>query len=286
MGLSWGDLNPLSWPGQVGRRLEKDFGDGEKEKAKKDALNNQANQADAFRDYSTTSVGALGTELGGDRERMRRRAMGYDSLSSEQLRQGLQQQMSAQQAAAASAAPQNAVMASRNAMMNMGRAQAGLSGQMAMAGIAERMAAEKQLADMLLQQRQQDVNASLGSSQNAINALGGTGGPTGFQRFAGMAAQGLGTFSDERLKTEVDSGDADAKKALDTLSAHTYRYKDPKFGEGKQLGVMAQALERAGLKQAVIDTPLGKKLDTGKLTGANTAMLAALAKRVSKLEEK
>ncbi len=102
---------------------------------------------------------------------------------------------------------------------------------------------------------------------------------------AGGAALAAGLFSDERLKTDIGDGDKAAKKALETLAAKTYRYKDPKYGAGPQLGVMAQALEKAGLKQAVIDTPEGKAIDHAKLTGANTSMLAALAKRVGKLEK-
>jgi hypothetical protein len=72
---------------------------------------------------------------------------------------------------------------------------------------------------------------------------------------------------------------------LSALKAQSFRYKDPANGNGPQLGVMAQNLERAGLKQAVVDTPRGKVVDTAKLTGANTAMLAAMQERLKKLEK-
>ncbi len=165
-------------------------------KQQRGELQNQANQADSFRDYTSTSAGALGTELGADRERMRRRALGQDSLSAEQLRQGLQQQQSAQMSMAAGASPQNSAMAARTAAMMTGRNQAQMSGQAALAGIQERMSAEKQLSDMLLQQRQQDVQGTLGAGQNAINALSGQK-PEGswLDKWGGAIAAGAGYAS-------------------------------------------------------------------------------------------
>lgn len=165
-------------------------------KDQRGALNNQANQADSFRDYATTSAGALGTEAGALREAMRRRAAGQDSMVNEQLRQGLQQQFAAQQSAAAGAAPNNSAMAARSAMMNMGRAQSNMAGQAAMAGIAERSAAEKALADAILQQRQQDVQASLGAGQNAIGALTGAKPEGSFiDKLGGAISGGAGLFA-------------------------------------------------------------------------------------------
>jgi hypothetical protein len=271
--MAW--YNPTTWGDE-----------SDSAKAQRSDLNNQANQADAYRDYSTTSVGALGSELGQDRQRMRDRAMGKDSLSAEQLRQGLQQQYAMQRSMAASASPANAAMASRTAMMNANRAATGMSGNAAMAGIQERMAAEKQLADMLLQQRQQDVQASLGSSQNAINATTGQKAEGSFiDKWGGAISAGVAK-SDERSKTDIQDGDDHANNATASIDAHTFRYKDEKHGKGKQFGVMAQALEKAGLGHAVIDTPDGKYVHGGKLATSNTAMIAAMGRRLAKLEGK
>jgi hypothetical protein len=63
-------------------------------------------------------------------------------------------------------------MAARTAANNVGRLGYGMSGQAAMAGMQERRDAESQLANMIMQQRQQDLNAALGSRQNATSAYG------------------------------------------------------------------------------------------------------------------
>jgi hypothetical protein len=257
-------------------------------KEQRSDLRNQANQADAFRDYATTSAGALGTEAGQLREALRRRAEGKDSLSAEQLRQGLQQQYALQRSMAASASPQNAAMAARTAMMNTNRAATGMAGNAAMAGIQERLQAEKALQDMILGQRQQDIQASLGAGQNAIGALTGYKPEGSFiDKWGPAIAGGLGyaTKSDRRAKTDIKDGDAHATKALEKLGSYDYRYKDERDGKGEQFGVMAQDLEDAGLGHAVINTSKGKYVDGGKLSTSNTALVAALARRVKKLEE-
>jgi hypothetical protein len=85
---------------------------------------------------------------------------GRNLLSAEQLRQGQMQNVAQQQAMAASAAPGNQAMAQRQAMMNAGRQGYGMSGQAAMAGIAERNAAANAYGGMLGQIRGQDLGLS------------------------------------------------------------------------------------------------------------------------------
>lgn len=58
-------------------------------------------------------------------------------------------------------------------MIQAGRASSAMSGNAAMARIAEQQAAQKAWADSILGARAQDLQASLGSRQNAINAFGG-----------------------------------------------------------------------------------------------------------------
>ena len=74
--------------------------------------------------------------------------------------------------------------------------------------------------------------------------------------------------------------------SLSKLKAFSYKYKDEKYGKGKQHGVMAQDLERAGLGHAVINTPRGKMVDGGKAALSSLGLVAALGKRVSELEGK
>lgn len=258
-------------------------------------LNNQGGMSSWFADQGQNNFGATGAEAAQAREYLRRIASGQESLSGEQLRQGLQQNMSAQRSMAASASPQNGPMAALIAAQNMGRLGAGMSGQAAMAGIAERQGAANALNQAILGARGQDLQAALGSRQNAINAYGGAATPSSnpeekrLQQLTGLA-QGLfqagATMSDERIKKDVKDADSEANRAMDGLKAYMFRYKDKKYGEGKQLGIMAQDLERAGLKHAVIETPEGKAVHGAKLATANTAMLSALERRVARIEGK
>lgn len=256
----------------------------------KENLRAASAQAGNFAGQGEAGYGNMTAEMAKQRQFFNDMMNGRNSVATEQLRQGLQQQQAAQMSMAAGGNPQNAAMNARTAAMMMGRNQSNMAGQAALAQLQERQMAADQLAKLNLGQRGQDIEVGLGSRQNQMTGLGANKpeqpkGPSRLQQVAAGASIGAALFSDERLKTDVKSGDAAARRALETLSAHTYRYKDPKYGEGKQVGIMAQALERAGLQQAVIDTPEGKKIDHAKLTGANTALLAGLAKRVVSLEK-
>jgi hypothetical protein len=126
-----------------------------------------------FADQGQAGYGALSAEALAQREALRKRAQGQGLMSTEMLRQGLQQQLGQQRSMAAGANPQNAAMAARTAAMNMGRASTGMAGQAAMAGIAEQSAAEKALTDAIMGARQQDMGVALGSRGNAISGYGG-----------------------------------------------------------------------------------------------------------------
>lgn len=104
---------------------------------------------------------------------LRALAEGKNSVSAEQLRQGMQQGVSAQHAMAAGASPQNAAMAARNASNNMSRLSYGLSGQQAVAGLAERNQAQQAYANMLAQLRGQDLQGTLGGYNAATGAYSG-----------------------------------------------------------------------------------------------------------------
>lgn len=251
-------------------------------------LNTQGAAASGFANEAQANYGALTQESKQARDYLRDLASGKNSLSAEQLRQGNQQTMSAQRSMAASASPQNGPMMALAAAQNMNRASMGLAGQQAMAGIAERQAAQQGLANMISQERGQDVNAALGSRGNAIQGYGGMKPDGSFMdKYGGMIVGGLGAaakFSDERLKEDIDDGDVDASKALKGLRAYTYKYRDKGLGKKRELGIMAQDLEKAGLKHTIIETPRGKAVHGAALSTANTAMLAALEKRVSKME--
>lgn len=292
MGFELSDLNPFTWPGQVADRLKHDYqnltNDPTADQQRAD-LNRQGQAASDFAQFGENGYGAMTNESAAFRDALRRRASGENSISNEQLRQGLQQQLAQQRSMAASASPQNAAMAARTAAINMGRASSAMSGQAAMARLQEQKDAEAALGAAIYGQRGQDLQAALESRRNSVTAYGGAK-PEGstLDKVAGPAASAFAAaarlFSDRRLKTDIEDGDDDANDALDKLKPHTFRYKNEKHGKGEQLGIMAQDLERAGLKSAIVETKEGKAIDAAKLSGANTAMLAAMARRVAKLE--
>lgn len=142
-------------------------------KQQRAALNDAGLAASQFAEYNQGGVQQLDAESAALREAMRRRANGQDSLSAEQLRQGLQQQLAQQRSMAAGASPQNSAMAARTAMMGMNRAASGMAGNAAQAGIQERAAAEQALARMMMEQRGQSMQGAIGSRQNSISGYSG-----------------------------------------------------------------------------------------------------------------
>lgn len=245
----------------------------------------EAAAAAAFANQGQAAYGSLSPEMAAMRSRLAGLADGKDSMSVEQLRQGLQQNLGAQQAMAASATPNNSVMAARTAAIQGGRLGAGMSGQAAMAGIAERNAATAALANFLQQQRQQELQAALQSRQTAVSAHSGYKPEGSFiDKYGPAIVGGIGAMSDRNTKTNIRDAKGESKKILDGLKSYRFKYKDAAHGDGDQFGVMAQDLEKAGLSHAIVETPAGKMVHGAKLATANTAMLAELGKRVSNLE--
>lgn len=243
------------------------------------------NQNAGFAGQLAGDVGALNPALAQQRGYLGDVQSGKVSQSREMLRQALQQQVQQQRSAAASASPQNRAMAALTAANNMGRASYGMAGQGAMADIAERNAATSQLGSLLLGERGQDIS---GANAGYGNALGNPY-QSLLQQYApiiqaGGAALGAAA-SDRRLKKDVGDGDAKSKNILKALKSHTFKYKDEKYGKGEQYGVMAQDLQKAGLGHAVIDTPAGKMVDGAKTATSSLALVAALGRRVEKLEK-
>lgn len=203
------------------------------------------------------------------------------SVAQQQLRQGLSNAVAGQHSFANSARPGQSGMALRMAMQNVGNLQAKANQDAALMRAMEMQQARESAGNLFLQGRAQDLQAA-GAS---------TGMKTPGQRFGQMAMDYgpaiLGLASDRRLKKNIKDGGKDADALLDALKAHSYDYKDEKYGKGNQLGVMAQVLERVpGGKQAIVNTPQGKMVDTAKLTGALAAALGRVNERLSAVEGK
>lgn len=259
------------------------------EEEQRAGLTQQAQAAGDFAGLGESGFGRLGGELGGEYGFLRDIASGKNSIAGEQLRQGLQQQLAAQRSMAAGASPQNQSMAmlhaSRNAM-NMG---SGLAGQQALAGMEERRQAQSALLQALLQQRQQELSAALGSRGNAIQGYGGiTPGQSTLDSWAGplMGAASIAA-SDRNLKTDVQHADGKVDAMLDAIAPMSYRYIDEKrFGAGPRVGIMAQDLQKteAG-RELVIETEHGLMVDLAATVPVLLATVARLNARVRELEQ-
>lgn len=101
-----------------------------------------------------------------------------------------------------------------------------------------------------------------------------------FMQMMGSMAMG---FSDERVKKNVSP--LDSAEFLKHLDGYEYEYKDPEaHGEGHQVGIMAQDLEKVA-PQAVDEDENGvKRIDYSKMGGPMLAAMSDLDKRMKKLE--
>jgi hypothetical protein len=273
-------------------RREGDGGIWEKFKSDDDAkrralLNETGHASNEFAEWNQGGSQAMQKEALAQRAQLQRYASGQDSLSAEQLRQSLGQNLAQQSSMAAGASGNNAAMAARTAAMQQGRLSSGLAGQQATAGIQERAAANKALSDMIMGQQGLHMQGALGARSTAAQSFGAGDDEKSFlEKYGPTIGAAAMAASDERLKTDIKDGDKTAKDALSKLGTYSYRYKDEKHGKGQQFGVMAQQLEKAGLGHAIVDTSEGKMVHGAKAALSGLALTAALARRVESLEKK
>ncbi len=99
-----------------------------------------------------------------------------------------------------------------------------------------------------------------------------------------MGLSAAAMFSDERGKEDIQ--EIDPSDFLDSITGYKFKYKDQKHGQGPQIGVMAQDLEKtdAGSK-LVVNTPEGKVVDYSKAGPHIMSSLASLNDRLRKMEE-
>jgi hypothetical protein len=156
----------------------------------------------------------------------------------------------------------NVDQANKQQQYNKELAQQGFNNQMSKAqGVASAKTAQGQQA-----------NQDREGSKNLFGSLLGAG-ATAFAK------------SDEDSKENVE--DFDPSEFLDSITGYKYKYKNPKDGKGKQVGVMAQDLEKE-VPQMVEDTPEGKMVDysPAKAGGPIFASLGDLHERIKRLEGK
>lgn len=152
---------------------------GDAEKKRKSQLYGLADEAGAFANRSQRGYANYGRQGQSALAGLQATALGQNSISGEQLRQGVQQLQAQQQSIAAGASPQNAAMAARTAAIQSGRLGMGLAGQQALAGLQERQQAQQAYASLLQGLRAQDLQAALASRQNAMSgySAGNSGAP-------------------------------------------------------------------------------------------------------------
>lgn len=282
----------MSWYGDIGSGISGGVNwltGANVNNAQRSALANNATAASGFAQAGANNYNTANAGLGQANSFLTGQMQGQNSVAAEQLRQGLQQQLAQQQSMAAGASPQNAAMAARNAAQNMNAASYGMSGQAATAGLQERQNAAQQLGQNLLGQGNQAVSAATGGYGAVNNAYNGQIANPQKTAAQGLLSAGEGiagiAMSDRRVKRDVEDGDDAARALREGLRAYTYKYKDPKHGAGKRIGIMAQDLERAGSK-SVFQTREGKAVNGAVLATENTAMIVELGKRLASMEGK
>lgn len=206
--------------------------------------------------------------------------------------QQAQMQQTAQTQAAQQIQAQQQLAAQQQALQGTAQTQIGNAANAA--GNATSAAQAQQ--SMLLNGYNQVANANA-SNQNAMSMqnsaamdkmMGGlvsgaaTGGITALVPAAAPALAALAA-SDERVKENVSEFDVEA--FLDSLTGYEYDYKDPqKHGEGKQVGVMAQDVEKEAPNLVVENKDGVKMIDYNKAGGPLFASLAEINKRLKKIE--
>ena len=201
------------------------------------------------------------------------------SEAAQQVAQGVQQQQSGLMGLGA----QSRGPFSGAARQQFGAAasQAGMlgAGQMAMADIGA------------LQGLEQDITAyeDLGEQQRTGFGLGEE------QRRNSFAAQRLATLgqigggvasafqkSDERTKTDIEPGEEDIRKMLDSIEAYKFKYKGD---DEDRVGVMAQDMEKTPMgRSSVVD--IGGVKHIMEDPSKSLAMMKYLDERIKKLEGK
>jgi hypothetical protein len=118
--------------------------------------------------------------------------------------------------------------------------------------------------------------ASLNASQ-AQNRLNFTGGLI-------ESASKASAASDRNVKKEIQ--EFDSSKFLDEITGYKYKYKKPELhGEGEQVGVIAQDLQKVAPQAVVKDKDGTLMINYNKLGGPILAILADMNKRLNKLED-
>lgn len=147
---------------------------------------------------------------------------------------------------------------------------------------------QQQYNKQLLQQKfQNEIQKAGGVAQqyNNVAAAEQTAAANTAKQNAALigAAGSVMAASDEKVKKDVKPFDVES--FLDSLTGVEFHYKEPKkHGKGKQVGVMAQDVEKEAPQLVDEDAEGTKIIDYNKAGGPIFASLAGLHERLRKLE--
>ena len=252
---------------------------------------NQSQGADKFRDIGTSALGS-GAKYAGEQGQAFGNAAkeSYGQNAGQTVQKAMQSAQGAANIAGRSAGGQ-ATGAARTAGMNKGQA-AMMGGQAATNAyenqIPQQIGNYMNAAGQMLQGGQGYTGQQIGAGGQAAGAAaqqGEQGQKGGGSMVSGLGSLVTGIFSDERLKRGIKK-DISIDEVLAKIRPSKFNYKSESPGTPEHMGVMAQDLEKTPMKDAVMDTPQGKMIDTNKLTPSVLDLLLQLGEKVNKLEEK
>lgn len=140
-----------------------------------------------------------------------------------------------------------------------------------------------------------DFYANQGNAKAAAQVAIGQGAGQAVDAGAEMAmkvAPMAASMSDERNKEDIEYNDQDMESFLDSITPVSFNYKpevrnDPRASKDRQLGVMAQDLEKTPMgDEAVNETDKGKIVNYDDLQPKMLAALAYLNNKLKKYEGK
>lgn len=241
-----------------------------RQKAMQNAAQSQANRMAATQNLATAAGNVRGqdfriAESEKSAQNVIDRANAANRLDVAKMNLGLRQDI----------ANQRANLANQQQMYNKGLYQQQYQNQLAK--INPQMAMNTNQANMAMQQAQNAANQNA-SVMSGLFSMGGK-------------ALG-GWLSDKDAKEDIKEGSSEINELLDKLKPYSYNYKDEykedEGDEGRQLGVMAQDLEKSDLGQEFVeeDEEDLKRVDYGKMASTQLAALADLHARLKKLEGK
>jgi len=143
----------------------------------------------------------------------------------------------------------------------------------------------KGLAQTQFQNQIAKAGGQASALQNQAQALGQQGAAR--QQFLGglVSAGATAAASDERVKKDIEP--FDTASFLDSITGYKYNYKSPeKHGQGPQVGVMAQDVEKMAPQAVQEDQEGTKVINYDKLGGPILASLADMNDRLKKMEGK